>query len=389
MLAAGTPSTARAQSGPAGPSSSAAGRLDLDEKVGWYRFDDGSLRLVTWGAEGGLTVNDFDNLEQVHLEPTARDVFTWRREGYEEHVVRFEAGLAASALRWIDARGVEGRAEKVARHLYEQEEVRFRNGTAELVGLLLTPTTAGPHPAVVFIHGAGVGHRDNLWYLYHANYLARRGIAVLLPDKRGCGKSSGDWETASFRDLAADAGAAVDYLRSVDRIDPARIGVIGVGEGGWVAPVAAGVEKGVRFVVNVSGSAVTPNEQIRHAISSSIRRYGTPDFIVPLIAFALERRSKNKSDVWWEKNGDFDPVRYWRDVSVPILVVYGSEDEQDSVPVRRSIARLEQAKQDSGNRDFSVEVFENTGHTMDDPETSRIRGDYLDLLVSWILMRSA
>jgi uncharacterized protein len=42
-----------------------------------------------------------------------------------------------------------------------------------------------------------------------ARFLIRHGIAVLGYDKRGVGESTGDWNTATFEDLAGDAVAAV------------------------------------------------------------------------------------------------------------------------------------------------------------------------------------
>ena len=66
-----------------------------------------------------------------------------------------------------------------------QEEVRFQNGQVTLAGTLYVPSGSGPHPAVIFIHGSGDDSRET--YRYYADILARRGIAVLIYDKRGVG----------------------------------------------------------------------------------------------------------------------------------------------------------------------------------------------------------
>ena len=91
--------------------------------------------------------------------------------------------------------------------------------------------------------------------------LAEAGFAVLLPDKRGSGRSEGDWRDTSFNALAADARAAVDVLKRQPGIDPDRIGLLGISQGGWIGPLAAHGHSDVAFVINVSGAALTPREQ--------------------------------------------------------------------------------------------------------------------------------
>jgi pimeloyl-ACP methyl ester carboxylesterase len=94
-----------------------------------------------------------------------------------------------------------------------EEEVAFANGEVRLAGTLLLPHAGKPVPAVVFVHGAAYhDRRDNR---EEAEYFARRGIAALVYDKRGCGASSGDWATASQFELADDALAAVLLLKGV------------------------------------------------------------------------------------------------------------------------------------------------------------------------------
>src|SRR5712692_7886380 len=86
---------------------------------------------------------------------------------------------------------------------FKQEEVSFRNGDVTLSGTLLLPSTEAPHPAVVFLHGSGSEGRYAARFL--AEYFTRHGIAALIYDKRGVGKSTGDWKRSDFNDLAGDA----------------------------------------------------------------------------------------------------------------------------------------------------------------------------------------
>ena len=56
---------------------------------------------------------------------------------------------------------------------------------------------------------------------------------MLIYDKRGVGESTGDWRTATFSDLAEDALGAVELLKEHQQIDPSRIGLFGLSQGGW------------------------------------------------------------------------------------------------------------------------------------------------------------
>ena len=92
------------------------------------------------------------------------------------------------------------------------EDVQFSNRDVQLTGTLIMPSKGGRHPAIVLVHGSGAENREHV--LPFARFLIRLGIAVLGYDKRGVGESTGDWNTATFEDLAGDAVAAVGYLKT-------------------------------------------------------------------------------------------------------------------------------------------------------------------------------
>jgi len=51
-----------------------------------------------------------------------------------------------------------------------------------------------------------------------------------------------------LEDLANDAVAGVEFLKGHDWIDPNRIGIFGVSQGGWIAPLAASKSEYVALV---------------------------------------------------------------------------------------------------------------------------------------------
>jgi uncharacterized protein len=92
---------------------------------------------------------------------------------------------------------------------------------------------AGPHPAVVLLHGFPGNERN----LDLAQDIRRAGWDVLYFDYRGSWGSTGDF---SFSHGIEDTAAAVDYLRSpmmakILRLDPSRIVLIGHSMGGFMA----------------------------------------------------------------------------------------------------------------------------------------------------------
>jgi pimeloyl-ACP methyl ester carboxylesterase len=309
----------------------------------------------------------------------------------------------------------------------EAEDVTFTaSDGVGLAGVLLLPAGEGPFPGAVLIQGSGASDRTNLWARSIAEALAQGGIATLLPDKRGAGRSEGDWLTASFELLARDALAGVKLLEEDDRIDDDAVGLVGLSQGGHIAPLAATLEDDVAFVVDVSGAAVPMLEQIRHEMRNTATQAGLPTEGVETVleiqrlaeayvetgawepyAAAIERARAGPagpvaegfpqtpdSPVWtWARlNGAYDPIPHWREVEAPVLVVYGAEDEEDNVPVAESVRRLEAAREGAAGDDWTIRVFEDTGHALwasdADPHHPVLHPELVALLTEWIRART-
>ena len=112
-----------------------------------------------------------------------------------------------------------------------------------LSGTACLPEDNRRFPLVLVVHGSGPVDRDenmkgqqlNVFNTI-AHYLAREGIASLRYDKRGCGKSSGDYYAAGHSDLVNDAVSWFDALRQCDFVDTDRIFALGHSEGCIIAP---------------------------------------------------------------------------------------------------------------------------------------------------------
>jgi alpha-beta hydrolase superfamily lysophospholipase len=164
---------------------------------------------------------------------------------------------------------------------YREEEATFSNLTVNfrLSGMLTIPAGPGPFPAVVLLSDSGPQDRDGtvgdfatLGLL--ADYLTRRGVAVLRFDDRGVGKSEGTPALTTL-DLVSDAQAGMNFLRTRPEIDLSHLGLIGHGEGGNVALLAAAQPLPPAFVVALSAYGLPGRDIVVQQQATTLRTLGT------------------------------------------------------------------------------------------------------------------
>jgi dienelactone hydrolase len=251
-----------------------------------------------------------------------------------------------------------------------EDDVTFASGSVILSGTIVSPGGAGVFPGIVFLQGSGPEGRWASRYLAHE--FARRGVAALIYDKRGVGQSTGDWHSAGFSELVGDASAAVETLRSQPHVSPGSVGIYGHSQGGTIAPWVASANPHIAFVVAAAPSGVSMAETEIFSVENDLNVRALPPaqkrlakrYVRALVATAydgapraaLDRAWKDvrgeawafkpppASDFWWSfsrRIADYDPLHFWRRVTVPALVLYGEEDERE--PPRRSAARIASA----------------------------------------------
>jgi hypothetical protein len=280
-------------------------------------------------------------------------------------------------------------------------------------GAVLAATLSRPDgdhpPAVVALHGAERGIRD--WYLYEHLHevLPPAGIAVVTFDRRGDGESTGDPSRGRFQQQAHDALAVIEQATRAVDLDPERIGLWGISQGGWVAPLAATMSDRVAFLVLLASCGVTPGEQMRWTAGFQTRRAfgeeagadaerlwetaldwmrgGDRDKLETAVADA-------KAKPWWktawfpedvppdEARGevreelDFDPTAVFARVRVPTLLVYGDEDEW--IPVDESLA----AWRDARGEEIDIVMVLGTGH--EPAHGEEVSPEYEESLETWL-----
>ena len=256
----------------------------------------------------------------------------------------------------------------------DYEEVTFRNGELQLAGMLFVPVGNGPFPVAIIIHGSGTSRRTSKWYLSVTRHLQENSIAVLLPDKRGSEKSRGNWRGVDFETLAGDTMAAVDFARNQELFEYSSIGLLGMSQGGWIAPIVAAEDKDLSFVVSMSGASVTTKQQLLHEETHNISHFTWP-FVARLLAPATTKRILKMDHV--KPYAGYDPAPYWKNVDAPVFFAFGENDE--NVPVDASIKVL----RENLNIDL-VKTYPDGGHAIRDKETNRVQNEFPDDLVEFI-----
>jgi pimeloyl-ACP methyl ester carboxylesterase len=289
----------------------------------------------------------------------------------------------------------------------ETEEIAFPGAGVRLSGTVTCPDAADPCPGVVLIGGSGPSdrHNDGFFDTLRA-HLASAGVAVLAYDKRGAGRSTGEWAGATVDDLARDAAAAVAALQAHPRVAAGAVGVLGHSEGGWVAlrlcarlstprhlimnscPAVPFAESEVFALTTAGaepGAAATLLQHLTAAARTG-RGYQHGQQIIaayrhepwyPLLSaggFTLDSATWAQLTAW----ADYDPSGDLARLKTPSLAIFGENDPLVPVPV--SVERYKQTAARTG-RHQEILVFPGAGHRLQ--VTEGFAPGYLTRLSTW------
>ena len=326
----------------------------------------------------------------LNVPSPTRKTFTFRDNGGQRGVHVID----------LDVKGRQSGA-FATRSPVAREEVTFKNGDVELSGTVLVPASKGKHPTLVYTHGGGPAKREVYWGL---GYLfAARGFVVLSYDKRGVGKSTGNWGEASFEDLADDAVAGARFLQARTDVAANQIGFFGQSQGGWIAPLAASRFPDAAFAIALSGGGLSPAEQELLDSEHELKKAGyTASEINDALAFQklkneiiaspsnnakwdeyARARAIAKDQKWFrhpgidvrgpEKRDDpfwnymrkfyvYDPAPALRASTAPLLALFGELDTPEGV--KANVSAIKQILDQAGRKDYVVKVYPNGSHNL-------------------------
>ena len=295
---------------------------------------------------------------------------------------------------------------------YRSEDVSFTNasGGFDLAGTLTLPDQPGRYPAAIMISGSGPQNRDEELaghkpFMVLADYLTRRGMAVLRYDDRGVGRSGGSFNNATTTDFATDAEAALNFLKRRKDIDTTRIGFIGHSEGGIVAPIVASHRPDLAFMIlmaapvlpgeqilimqseliskaeGIDEKTIKTNEKLSRNIYSVLKKTNDNEKAGQKIkAIFIAADKKNASETashhmtveqinaqvetltspWFRSFLTLNPEEFLSKVKCPLLAINGSLDLQ--VPPRENLQAIEKAMIFGGNANYMVEELPGLNH---------------------------
>ena len=197
------------------------------------------------------------------------------------------------------------------------------------------------YPVVVYVYGGPMGQAvTNEWSAGFNEILARHGFIVFTIDNRGTGFRGTAFDAPLYRHMGkvetADQLVGVDYLRSLDFVDPDRIGIWGWSYGGYMTLMSLFKHPDV-FAAGVSGAPVT--DWTLYDTHYTERYLGTP---------------QNNAE-GYEASGVFP---YVGNLAAPLLLIHGMAD--DNVLFTNS-TKLMKSLQDEG-RPFDVMTYPGSKH---------------------------
>lgn len=171
------------------------------------------------------------------------------------------------------------------------ETVFYPSGKLKIEAYLFKPEGAGPFPVVIYNHGSRPGHeREERPFAYVGEMLARDGYIVVVPERRGYGKSDGPTfgETVGedrgprfvdrVQEETGDMLAAVELVKTLPYADANRVGVMGWSFGGIISVFAASRSSALRAVVDQAGGALTWDHSpaMQAALKGAAGKIGIP-----------------------------------------------------------------------------------------------------------------
>lgn len=344
------------------------------------------------------------------LKEPDRLVGTFKQSGFELPLV-----LTRSTVKEDGGSGNIRPQEPRKPYPYYSEYVRFTNekDNVTLSGTLTMPKKEGSFRAVILISGSGPQNRDEELYghkpfLVLADYLTRKGIAVLRFDDRGVGESTGNFSGATTYDFANDVEAAIAYLLTRKEVNRQQIGLVGHSEGAIIASITASENPNVGFVVLMAGPTlrgdsllllqrkklseqrgvdsrtieqsnrifrraydIILNERIdREKLADTLSAYLVTAFGSALPGKHLRAMVNQLTSPWMVGFIRLDPAVYLEKLSCPVLVLNGSLDL--NVPSKENLSTIRRIAAQTPRATFEVVEYERLNHFFQECKTGAI-----------------
>ncbi|UGT52951.1 alpha/beta hydrolase family protein [Nocardia asteroides] len=254
-----------------------------------------------------------------------------------------------------------------------------RSDGTTTTGTIHAPAGAAGRPGVVLVHGSGTAPSPQ--YAQVAAALAREGIVALTYAKR-----TEDY-TPAHRDyslLADDALAGVAALRARPEVDPAKVGLWGLSEGGWVAPMATARSADVAFLITIGANSGAPAAQQNWANETRFAAGGVRGSMVDRLGRNAIRVSVGAGLF---AQADYDPTPVLERIAQPVLGIWGELDRL--TPPGDSLRGFQQAFDRVGKTNYTLRTLPAAQHggftTIDGFDKGKeLAPGYAELMGDWV-----
>lgn len=242
---------------------SALSKKEMEKYAGV--FDDGlGNRAIVYIENDYLHMMSPFSEKTMSMKPVETDIF-WSASGELWQYSNFQLGVYDTLLlrdRFDNTRTLR----RVPP--YTEEELYIPIGNDTLFAKLFLPPSVNKVPACLILPGGGTVGMAN--YEFEARFLVGYGIASLVFDKPGNGKSkgTGNFRNQTFEEKNEQYKLLFKYLQNHPKVDTKRVGVHGPSEGGRLALMMAMDMDEVAFVNATAGPIMTMKEGQLYAITN-------------------------------------------------------------------------------------------------------------------------
>jgi len=185
------------------------------------------------------------------------------------------------------------------------ETVFYPSGKLEIEAYVYKPEGAGPFPVVIYNHGSRIARdKEEMPFVYVGEMLTHSRYMVVVPERRGYGKSDGETFgeavgedrgqrfVARVEEETDDVLAAVEFAETLPYADTTRMGVMGWSFGGILSVFAASRSSALHVVVDQAGAALTWNRSpaMQRALKDAAGKIH-----VPLLGMVAENDATTES----------------------------------------------------------------------------------------------
>jgi uncharacterized protein len=294
----------------------------------------------------------------------------------------------------------------------EKEDFTFESNGLQLYGTMWKPKES-VQKGLFFVTSSQGNDRSGT--NAEAYYFASLGYTVFNYDKRGTGKSEGDWQSATIEELCSDDMNAIEFFSKISSLPMSDIGIKGSSQGGIKIPYILSKMPDLGFGISISCPDGTLLESdLNHWKNINYNNIGRDnieqalkvqkagyDYLAGNISYeTLEQlKNENSSEDWlkyvWVPERDiqkdykinFSGLPYFEKITQPVLVMQGLVDEV--IPLD-SFKTIEKAIKKSKSTNYQIVSLENSSHSMtwineEFPYFQILSPEYLPDISAWLM----